>query len=1051
MELHVSRTPVAEIVGRDHELAELDRYLARAAAGQGAVCLLTGEAGVGKTAVARAFAARAREEATVLWGTSWAAGAAPAYWPWRQALRALLDDDSPDLTALGDAAGQVARLLPELGAEPYSEPEPERSRFALFDGIAALLTTAARRRPLVVVLDDLHDADEPSIALLGFLGRALAAVPVIFVGTSRDVDAGLPGELGTRLGQEVHTLPLRGLGLDDVADLVAIHAPGAPESFVVALRERTEGNPFFIEELLALAGGAPDPGTVAELPVPRAVRDVIRARLAPLPTNSAELLDTASVIGVEFGLGTLAGAAGLAAAEAIVLLEPPRAHGLVVDAAGRGRRFAFTHALVRDTVYQALPVQRRMELHRSVGEALESRLGHPDEPPLAELAHHFGQAVPLSPAGPARDYAQQAAERAMAVSAWEDAERHFAAALELHCQLPMDEERRCELLIGLGCAQARAGHPENARVTLIEAALVARPLGAARRFALAAIELGAVGLPPDDEDTAAVELLGEALRMLDERPSALRARVLARLAVQLYWQGDRLRISELVDEAARIAATLDDPAAKLEVLAQVHLATSRPETPERLRSLGRLLDLAARGPDPEAELQVRIWRVAAFVQLGDLRAAAAELEAFARLSARVQQPRWEWYVPLLRAVRALVEGRLDEAEALGTRALEMGAAVDAPMAPQLFGALAVSIRWTQRRLDELLDLVTGQADAHPARPGWLCARAAALVDAGRPEEARAEVESLVGPDGVSLPHDTTFLSSCALLADTVARLRDAGAARTVYDALAPYARHNATLPSGGFLGPVARHLGVLAAAYGDAERAREHLAVARRIAERGHMGAMLDWIAADEEALPAAVPDTAEPMVPGAETLEGLLRREGDIWTVSAGGRTTRLRHAKGLTYLAMLLARPGAELHALELSRPGLTAAPAPASDLGPVLDQRAKAEFRARIEALEAEIEEAEAFNDFERAARDREELDALLRELSAATGLGGRDRRPGADAEKARVNVTRAIRSVVDRIRERDCNLGEELDNSVQTGAFCAYRPSVRQPRRWRVEDR
>ena len=301
--------------------------MARAAAGQGAVCLLTGEAGVGKTAVARAFAARARDEATVLWGTSWAAGAAPAYWPWRQVLRALLDDNSPDLTALGDAAGQVARLLPELGAEPSSEPEPERSRFALFDGIAALLTAAARRRPLVVVLDDLHDADEPSVALLGFLGRALAANPVVYVGTSRDVDTGLPGDLGARLGQEV-TLPLRGLGLDDVADLVALHAPGAPESFVMALRERTEGNPFFIEELLALAGGVPDPGSVAELPVPRAVRDVIRARLAPLPPDSAELLGTASVIGIGFGLGALAAAAGIAAAEAIVLLNPPRGHGL---------------------------------------------------------------------------------------------------------------------------------------------------------------------------------------------------------------------------------------------------------------------------------------------------------------------------------------------------------------------------------------------------------------------------------------------------------------------------------------------------------------------------------------------------------------------------------------------------------------------------------------------------------------------------------------------------------------------------------------------------
>ena len=445
-------------------------------------------------------------------------------------------------------------------------------------------------------------------------------------------------------------------------------------------------------------------------------------------------------------------------------------------------------------------------------------------------------------------------------------------------------------------------------------------------------------------------------------------------ADQLYWQGDRKRISELVDEAARIAATLDDPAAKLEVLAQVHLATSRPETPERLRTLGRLLDLAARGQDPEAELQSPAdMAVAALIQLGDLRAAAAELEAFARLSARVQQPRWEWYVPLLRAVRALVEGRLDEAEALGARARSRWVRRQMPRWPR-----SCSVRWRYRfagRSAGSTSCSTGdQPGRRPPRPARLVVCARRGPGRRRPsEEARAEVEPLVGPDGVSLPHDTTFLSSCALLADTGGPLGDAGAARTVYDALAPYARHNSTLPSGGFLGPVARHLGVLAAAYGDAERARKHLAEARRIAERGHMGAMLDWIAADEGALPAAVPDTPEPVASAAAPVEGLLRREDDIWTVSAGGRTTRLRHAKGLTYLAMLLSRPGAELHALELARSGLPAPPPPAGDLGPVLDQRAKAEFRARVETLEAEIEGADAFNDFERAARAREELEA------------------------------------------------------------------------------
>jgi DNA polymerase III delta prime subunit len=1050
----------AEIVGRDHELTELDRMLERAAAaGHGAICLLTGEPGVGKTSLATAFAAGARSQATVLWGACWAAGAAPAYWPWRQALRTLFDERDPaDWSAtLGAGAAHAVRLLLELGAEAAPEPEPEHSRFALFDGIATALSATARERPLVVVLDDLHDADAPSLALLEFLGRALTTEPVLFVGTARDREAALREDLGPPLGgiaARVRHLPLRGLGREDVSAMVAARAPGASGQFVAALHERTEGNPFFIEELLALAGGASDPSAAVEMPLPHMVRDAIRARLAPIAPDAGALLGAASVAGLEFPLSTLAAAAGVTPADTLAVLEEPLALGLLVDAGGGGEpRFAFAHALVRETLYEDLPVTRRMELHRAVGEALERRLGQPGEPPLAELAHHFGRAVPVAAVERARDYAELAAEQAMAVSAWEDAARHFGAALELHGQLPADDDRCCDLLLALGRAHARRGDPEAARPTLIDAAGAARRLGAAQRFGLAVIELGAVGLPPDDEDAEVVALLEKALGMLDEGPSALRARLLARLAVQLYWRGPPERIAALVDEAGMIAARLDDPAAQLEVLAQIHLATSGPETPQRLEALDRLLGLAALAQDPEAELQVRIWRVAALTQLGDLRAAATEMEAFARLSARVQQPRWEWYVPLLRAVRALAEGRLSESERLRDEAAALGLQLHGSMAPMLVGALLVSTRWTQRRLGELLEAVTAFVDAHPAVAGWRCVRAAALVDAGCHPEAAAELERLVGPGGVALPRDTTFLSSCALLADAVARLGDAEAARAVYEALVPYAGHNATLPSGGFLGPVARHLGVLAAAFGDVGRARTHLAAAHESAARGHMDAMLELIAADQEAIARTAPVEAGP-APAAEAApppEALLRREGDIWTASVGERTVRLRHAKGLTYLALLLVRPGVELHALDLVRSASGDAVGTDGDFGPVLDEAAKAAYRARVEELRADVEEAEDFNDSERAARAREELEAVTNELAAALGLGGRDRRPGSTAERARVNATRAIRSVLRRIAEHDQVLGQELLATVHTGTFCVYRPDARRPLRWRVEER
>jgi hypothetical protein len=570
------------------------------------------------------------------------------------------------------------------------------------------------------------------------------------------------------------------------------------------------------------------------------------------------------------------------------------------------------------------------------------------------------------------------------------------------------------------------------------------------------LELGAVGLPPGGSDEEVVALLEEALALAADAPRALRARVLARLAVQLYWTGDPDRVARLIAEARELVEALDDPAARLDVLTSLHLATSGPETPERLAELDGLIALAAELEDAEHELQVRIWRVAALLQLDELRDAAAEIETIARLGARVQQPRWEWYIPLLRGVRALVEGRLADAERLREEAGAIGLAVHGSMAPQLLGALLVATRWTERDLGGLLDPVTQLADSSPLVPAWRCVRVATLVDAGRHDEARAELHRLTAGGRVVLRPDTTFLSSCALLADAAARLGEAEPARAIYDALAPYAGYNATLPSGAFLGPVERHLGVLAATWGDHALAREHLGRARTAALRGDMRAMLERIAQDEAALgaPAAAPPEPgpEPAAVSGATVEGLLRRDGDVWTVAVGSRSIQVRHAKGLSYLAELLARPGVEIHAVDLVGARSSAADDRAlddGDLGPVLDDEAKRAFRERLEDLRAEVEEAEAFHDPERASRAREEMELLAGELSRAVGLGGRDRRPGSTAEKARVNATRAIKSVLRRIADHDEALAQELLTTVATGTFCSYRPDPRRPVAWRVE--
>jgi hypothetical protein len=181
-----------------------------------------------------------------------------------------------------------------------------------------------------------------------------------------------------------------------------------------------------------------------------------------------------------------------------------------------------------------------------------------------------------------------------------------------------------------------------------------------------------------------------------------------------------------------------------------------------------------------------------------------------------------------------------------------------------------------------------------------------------------------------------------------------------------------------------------------------------------------------------------------------VLRREGDQWLVEYAGTAVRVRATKGLRDLATLLARPDAEVAALDLASPAPASASrrAAVADGGDVLlDDQARREYRARITELRADVEEATAANDIERAGRAQAELDLLLAELAAATGLGGRPRRAGSDVERARKAVSARLADTIDRLTELHPPLGRHLRNSIRTGSYCCYRPE--QPTRWQIE--
>jgi DNA-binding SARP family transcriptional activator len=443
------------LLGRDSELALLERRLNEALSGQGRLVLVAGEAGIGKTRLAQALAEMASARgAEVVWGRGYEGEGAPAFWPWIQVVRALMDGDDPQFlqAALGAGAAHIAQVVPEVQAvvdevQPAPASDPAVARFRLYEALARFLARLAARQPLILLLDDLHEADAPSVDLLGFLAAQWRDAPLLVAGFYREEEihgrhplaAGL-----TTLGYEpvVTRLRLRGLGPAAVGRLLAEALGSEPaEALVSALHARTEGNPFFLRELVRLLGSRGELSGVVSSQIPEGVRAVIGRRLARLPEATTNLLRTAAVIGREFDLGVLERAERLDPELVLRLVEPAVVTGLVTEDPDVPGRCRFAHALVRETLYDELAPLRRARLRGRLGEVLEERYGPDDGPHLVELAHHFFLAAPMGASEKALLYATRAAAWSTAHLAYEQAEEHLRRALELLRRLPPSPDR----------------------------------------------------------------------------------------------------------------------------------------------------------------------------------------------------------------------------------------------------------------------------------------------------------------------------------------------------------------------------------------------------------------------------------------------------------------------------------------------------------------------------------------------------------------------------------------------------------------------------------
>ncbi len=1078
--------PGRPFVGREKELEELRTALDLVAAKRGSVFLITGEPGIGKTRLMQEVAGVALDQGwRVLVGRCWEEGGAPAYWPWIQVVRA--------------AGGEFERLAPMPDSSGSGVADPDSVRFRLFDAATRFLVGASRLQPLVIVLEDLHAADVSSLLLLRFLAEAIDESPILVLGSYREGETRVheQGRLFGELVRVSHRILLRGLSVDEVETYAAgVVGNSVARSVGPRLHGITGGNPFFLGELVRLvsANGLLEHGderiTDPMLRVPEEVRTLIRRRVAGLSPEAMSTLRVAAVIGRGFDLRVLEHISHLSTPRLLDVLAEATEAGALVEA---GTRYSFVHELVRETLYEDLPASRRRDLHLTIGRVLEE-LSHADvETHLSEIAHHLALAAPLGDPDTTVEYLVRAGDRASTLLAYAEAALDYGRALELlDAAADASGERRGDLLLRLADSQWRAGDARAARPSFEQATEAARRLSDADMLARAALghvtalggfllfarfEIGGTG----------AGLLEEALAALPEGDSSLRARLLARLAVEMYSANEPVeRRVALSGEAMEMARRLDDSEALVTAFHARHWALTTPElVQERLAHSEEMLQVARETGNWEAEFLAHNSRFHCLLELCDGRAMDAEIEAMTQIAELIRQPFYLWHTVCLRAVRATLDGRFDDAEQLAREALEIGRLRQTAYFAYMFRyAQLFAIRWAQGRLPELWGSIRSHSGRFPWIPRWRDAIAAAEL--GDEQAARAEIERHAARDFADLPRDGLWILHLSGLAQCCVLTRDERRGELLYELLLQFAERNAVSYTQQPFGPVALRLAGLAAMLGRWDDAEQHFdaaleccrllgarAIGARVAyEFG--AALLERGRPSDKARAAVLLDEARSLaeelgmtgsleridalaVPtesasSGRTPEAIFRREGEFWTIAYAGKTFRLRDVKGLRYLAFLLGSPGKEIHVLELAQAADGLSPtrerATASNAEPVLDAQAKETYRRRLEELGEDLQEARDWGDPERVAGIEEEIDALTGELARAAGLRGRDRQHASPAERARVSVTKAIKAAIKTIERHSPELGAHLNAAIRTGRFCSYAPAGEEPPAWNL---
>jgi tetratricopeptide (TPR) repeat protein len=774
---------------------------------------------------------------------------APPYIPFVEIIEsaARIVEPTALLSAMGESAPEVAKLTPELRHKfrdiptpPQLPPDQERRR--MFNGVLDFISQASRQQPLLLVIEDLHWTDEPTLLLLQHIVQQLHEMPVLMVGTYRDTELDVARSLASALKELLrqrlaHDLLLKPLPSTEVSAMLQGRSGYEPPArLVAAIYEETEGNPFFVEEIfkhLAEEGKLFDADgqwhtdlRIDELDVPRGVLLVIGHRLGRVTQECKRTLTTAAGIGRTFGFQLLEELTDLKDDAVFDAIDEAERAQLIRSATKGGEaHIMFAHEYIRQTLLSELSTPRHQRLHIRVAEAIERLYATAIKTHASDLAYHYFQGG--GDTDKIIEYAVLAAERATAQTAFEETVVQYERAIQaLQRRQPVDELRRCNLMLALGRAHGNAGDPSQAQEVFLKITEIARKIPAPEQFVDSVIGLASLLQVAGVLDLELLDLLEEGLAMIPEKDSAIRATLLGRLSTHLAIEGKQDRRIALSEQAVAMARRIGDPKALSQAVLSSILIWEH-SLAQKISDCRELAELEEELGHPEGWYWGLTWLCHYCMEQGDVSGVEANLAKLKKLATEFSHPAAIWKVPLIEAMLALMRGRFEECEALTQEAFALGQKVSEETAAQYWGAVMYWLRWMQGRLAEMEDAWKGLVQQYPDATLYRGPYALILKVLGHEEEAREEMDRLATHDFADLPKYFLTLTELIFPSELAVAFGDRRRAALLYDLLHPYADRVFVLAHhAAAFGAVTQWLGMLATTMQRWDSAADHFEAA---------------------------------------------------------------------------------------------------------------------------------------------------------------------------------------------------------------------------------